>query len=171
MPKRGGRVRQQGRAAWLDPDDVESLAALESRGGGGQVPVKGVTGNEGPKMLLDVCHDLVGSTNAAGWPHEYGVAQNAGGQHRRPKSEKSAWVCWFVAVVATKERKCGKRAKERRGDGWGGRQEPKAGEGSKRSGLKLKTSKKGVGGKEGEKGVRVDGRELGGRGEEKRAGG
>jgi hypothetical protein len=30
-------------------------------------------------MLLDVCHDWVGSTNALlHWPHESGVAQNAG---------------------------------------------------------------------------------------------
>ena len=142
-------------------------ARVVGGGEGGQVPVEGVTGNEGPKSLLDVCHDLVECTNAADWPHEYGVAQNAGGQHRRRESEKSAWVRWVVAVVAAKERKCGKRGKERRSDGWGGRREPKMGEGLKRSGLKLKTSKKGVGGKEGEKGVRVDGRELGGRGEKR----
>ena len=95
MPKRSRRVGQQGQAAWLDPDDVESLAARESRGGG-QVPVEGVTGNEGPKMQLDICHDLVGSTNAADWPHEYGVAQNAGGTappSRKRKERLDLLVC------------------------------------------------------------------------------
>lgn len=53
------------------------------------MPVEGVTGNEGPKSLLDVCHDLVECTNAADWPHEYGVAQNAGGQHAVEKAKRA----------------------------------------------------------------------------------
>ncbi len=63
-----------------------------------EVAVEGVTGNEGPKMVLDVCQDLVGSTNAADWPHEDVVVQNARGTARPSKSEKkSAWFfgSWF----------------------------------------------------------------------------
>jgi hypothetical protein len=66
-------------------------------------------------MLHDVCHDLVGSTNAAEWPHEDAVVQKRRWGTARP-SRRRKRVPGFggFRLVLLKERKCGKRAKERR---------------------------------------------------------
>jgi hypothetical protein len=48
------------------------------------------------------------------WPHESGVAQNAGDSTAVERSQRRA-CCWFVAA---KERKCGKCAKGTESDCW-----------------------------------------------------
>lgn len=88
-------------------------------------------------MLLDVCHDWVGSTNAClHWPHESGVAQNA---RDSTAVERSQGRALFVVFGAAKERKCGKMREGTESDCWVVEGEREAGERwlqKKRSGLK-----------------------------------